>query len=132
VQQRQQENLQQSRIGFDGIFQQQQQQQQPHVHLPAYGTTTLLAGGGRLAVKQPSTGFSIDSIMGKRPSPAPPADASPARPGRHERDDEDDEDDVDDDDRRRRRVAGCGPSPPAARSNFDSAFTPLQQTTWAR
>lgn len=94
--------------------------------LPSYATTTVVRGGaGRLAVKQPSTGFSIDSIMGKKPSPVPPADVSPAaRSGGHHDDDEDDED----------AMASCKRSSPqpSARQNFDSAFTPLQQATWAR
>ncbi|XP_060875078.1 forkhead box protein D3-A-like [Metopolophium dirhodum] len=108
---------------------------------PSYATT-VVAGGGRLAVKQPSTGFSIDSIMGKRPSPAaPPANVSPARPGgRHplqQREPDDDDDDDDGHDHRDHRVSrhhdAADVSPqPSARQNFDSAFTPLQQTTWAR
>lgn len=113
----------------------QQQQQQPPLPPPPvlqaqqqHGqlsyATTVVAGGGRLAVKQPSTGFSIDSIMGKRPSPAPPAIVSPARSGgRHEHDDDDDED---------RAATVRSPIQPSVRPNFDSAFTPLQQTTWAR
>jgi len=106
---------------------------------PSYATT-VVAGGGRLAVKQPSTGFSIDSIMGKRPSPAvPPANVSPARPGgRHPLQQREPDDDEDDDDGHRDHRVGrhhdaAAVSPqPSARQNFDSAFTPLQQTTWAR
>lgn len=99
------------------------QQPQPVVQhtQPSYATTTLVAGGGRLAVKQPSTGFSIDSIMGKRSSPVPPPVI--ASPVRHELQEEDEEEDA--------VTAGRSPQP-SSRPNFDSAFTPLQQTTWAR
>ncbi|XP_050524936.1 forkhead box protein D1-like [Daktulosphaira vitifoliae] len=72
---------------------------------------------GRLAGKQPSTGFSIDSIMGKRSEPNSPITTQTAA-----------------DDEQAVTISGT-PSPlstPVTRTGFDSAFTPLQQTTWAR
>ncbi|XP_050421097.1 forkhead box protein D1-like [Adelges cooleyi] len=79
---------------------------------------------GRLVGKQPSTGFSIDSIMGKRSEPSSPV----AIPGQVAAENDPTATGI--------TISGTPsplPAPPAVtRSGFDSAFTPLQQTTWAR